>query len=166
MIATLCSTAVLRLFSPSSTMADPLSIVLSILQLMSAAKSTIGMLTDVVNAPKEQRSLFTEVGNLELLLKDLQAGLEGSPSANGIQRLHIPLDQFKETMEHVADKLRTTSKSGSKVLKALIWTLWNKKEAEYDLEKSERFKGLLNTWLVLDIWYVFITRQSGYLHYY
>ncbi|KAJ7278175.1 ankyrin repeat-containing domain protein [Mycena rebaudengoi] len=133
-------------------MADPLSIVLGILQLMSAAKSTIGMLTDVVNAPKEQRSLFTEVGNLELLLKDLQAGLEGSPSAKGIQRLHIPLDQFKETMEHVADKLRTTSKSGSKVLKALIWTLWNKKEAEDDFEKIERFKGLLNTWLVLDIW--------------
>ncbi|KAJ7250208.1 hypothetical protein C8J57DRAFT_1667731, partial [Mycena rebaudengoi] len=132
-------------------MADPLSIVLGILQLMPAAKSTIGMITDVVNAPKEQRSLFAEVGNLEPLLKDLQARLESNPLANGIQRLHIPLAQFKETMEHVTDKLRTASKLGSKIPKALSWTLWNKKEAEDDLEKIERFKALLNTWLVLDI---------------
>ncbi|KAJ7278156.1 hypothetical protein C8J57DRAFT_1576421 [Mycena rebaudengoi] len=133
-------------------MADPLSIVLGILQLMPAAKSTIAMITDVVNAPKEQRSLFAEVVNLEPLLRDLQARLEGNPSANGIQRLHIPLDQFKETMERVIDKLRTASKSGSKIPKALSWTMWNKKEAEGDLEKIERFKALLNTWLVLDIW--------------
>ncbi|KAJ7278197.1 ankyrin repeat domain-containing protein [Mycena rebaudengoi] len=133
-------------------MGDPLSIVFSILQLMSAAKSTIDMITDAVNAPKEQRSLFAEVGNLEPLLKDLQARLEGNPSTNGIQRLHIPLDQFKETMEHITDKLRNASKSGSKIPKALSWTLWNKKETEEDLEKIERFKALLNTWLVLDIW--------------
>jgi hypothetical protein len=147
-------------------MADPLSIVFGILQLMSAAKLTIGMITDVVNAPKEQRSLFAELGNLEPLLKDLLARLEGNPSANGIQRLYIPLDQFRETMEHVTDKLRIASKSGYKIPKALSWTLWNKKEVKDDLEKIERFKTLLNTWLVLDIWYVFITRRPGHLLYY
>ncbi|KAJ7266808.1 ankyrin repeat domain-containing protein [Mycena rebaudengoi] len=124
-------------------MADPLSIVLGILQLMSTVNSTISMLSDVANAPKEQRSLFVEVGNLELLLKSFEGRLQANPSVHEMLDLKDPLAQFKDTMEHVMAKLRSANKPGSKIPKALSWTLWNKKEAEEDLVKMERFKALL-----------------------
>ncbi|KAJ7266802.1 hypothetical protein C8J57DRAFT_1718035 [Mycena rebaudengoi] len=133
-------------------MADPLSIVTSILQLITAAKASIGMVHDIANAPKEQRSLFAEVGNLEPLLKSFEGRLQANPSVHGMLGLKDPLAQFKDTMEHVMAKLRSANKSGSRIPKAMSWTLWNKKEAEEDLVKMERFKALLNIWLVLDIW--------------
>ncbi|KAJ7266730.1 ankyrin repeat domain-containing protein [Mycena rebaudengoi] len=125
-------------------MADPLSIVLGILQLMSTVNSTISMLSDVANAPKEQRSLFVEVGNLEPLLKSFEGRLQANPSVHGMLGLKDPLTQFKDTMEHVVAKLRSANKPGLRISKALSWTLWNKKEAEEDLQKLERFKALLN----------------------
>ncbi|KAJ7266772.1 ankyrin repeat domain-containing protein [Mycena rebaudengoi] len=133
-------------------MADPLSIVLNILELMSTVNSTIGMLSDVTNAPKEQRSLFMEVGNLEPLLQSFESRLQANPSVHGMLGLKGPLVQFRDTMEHVMTKLQSAKKQGLKIPKALSWTLWNKKEAEEDLIKMERFKALLNMWLVLDIW--------------
>ncbi|KAJ7266737.1 hypothetical protein C8J57DRAFT_376911 [Mycena rebaudengoi] len=133
-------------------MADPLSIVASILQLISAAKASISMVHDIANAPKEQRSLFAEVGNLEPLLRSFEGRLQANPSVHGMVALKDPLAQFKDTMEHVMAKLRSVNKPGSKIPKALSWTLWNKKDAEEDLVKMERFKALLNMWLVLDIW--------------
>ncbi|KAJ7278295.1 ankyrin repeat domain-containing protein [Mycena rebaudengoi] len=116
-------------------MADPLSIVSGILQLMSTVNSTISMLSDVANAPKEQRNLFAEVGNLEPLLKSFEGRLQANPSVYGMLGLKDPLAQFKDTMEHA-------NKPGSRIPKALSWTLWNKKEAEEDLVKMERFKAL------------------------
>ncbi|KAJ7260977.1 hypothetical protein C8J57DRAFT_1635445 [Mycena rebaudengoi] len=139
-------------------MADPLGIVASILQLIIAAKASIGMVRDIANALKEQRGLFTEVRNLEPLLKGLEGRLRANPSVHGMLGLKDPLAQFKETMEPVMAKLRSANKPGSKIPKALSWTLWNKREAEEDLQKLERFKALLNTWLVLDIW---CARQEG-----
>ncbi|KAJ7278171.1 ankyrin repeat domain-containing protein [Mycena rebaudengoi] len=143
-------------------MADPLSIVLGILQLMSTVNSTISMLSDVANAPKEQRSLFVEVGNLELLLKSFEGRLQANPSVHEMLDLKDPLAQFKDTMEHVMAKLRSANKPGSKIPKALSWTLWNKKEAEEDLVKMERFKALLNMWLVLDIWDIGQQQQNNH----
>jgi hypothetical protein len=146
-------------------MADPLSIVFGILQLMSTVNSTISMLSDVTNAPKEQRNLFAEVGNLEPLLKSFEGRLQANPSVYGMLGLKDPLAQFKDTMEHVMAKLRSANKPGSRIPKALSWTLWNKKEAEEDLVKMERFKALLNMWLVLDIWCVHISprkRKQGF----
>ncbi|KAJ7266734.1 ankyrin repeat domain-containing protein [Mycena rebaudengoi] len=131
-------------------MADPLSIVLGILQLMSTVNST--MLSDVASAPKEQHSLFPEVGNLEPLLKSFEGRLQANPSVHGMLGLKDPLAQFKDTMEHVMAKLQSANKPGSRIPKALSWTLWDKKEVEEDLVKMERFKALLNMWLVLDIW--------------
>ncbi|KAJ7278161.1 ankyrin repeat domain-containing protein [Mycena rebaudengoi] len=143
-------------------MADPLSIVASILQLVTAAKASIDMVRDIANAPKEQRSLFAEVGNLEPLLKSFEGRLQANPSVHGMLSLKDPLAQFKDTMEHVMAKLRSANKPGSKIPKALSWTLWNKKEAEEDLVKMERFKALLNMWLVLDIWDIGQQQQNNH----
>ncbi|KAJ7266789.1 hypothetical protein C8J57DRAFT_1618187 [Mycena rebaudengoi] len=167
-------------------MPDPLSIVASILQLITAAKASIGMVRDIANAPKEQRSLFAElngrvparrdgpsphrsdgqvealVGNLEPLLKSFDGRLQANPSVHGMLGLKDLLAQFKDTMEHVMAKLRSANKPGSKIPKALSWTLWNKKEAEEDLVKMERFKALLNMWLVLDIWDIGQQQQNNH----
>jgi hypothetical protein len=64
-----------------------------------------------------------------------------------IQKLEKPLEQLKGTMEHIARKLGSTNKVGST---ALIWTFWNKTDVDADLAKIERFKTVLNAWLLLD----------------
>ncbi|KAJ7266763.1 ankyrin repeat domain-containing protein [Mycena rebaudengoi] len=143
-------------------MADPGSIVASILQLITAAKASISMIRDIANAPKEQRSLFTEVGNLEPLLRSFEGHLQANPSVHGMLGLKDPLAQFKDTMEHAMTKLRSANKPGSRIPKALSWTLWNKKEAEEDLTKMERFKALLNMWLMLDIWDIGQQQQNNH----
>ncbi|KAJ7273817.1 ankyrin repeat-containing domain protein [Mycena rebaudengoi] len=121
--------------SPSSTMAELVGLVTSILQLVATAKLTIGVGIDAVNSPEQQRDVLAEIEGLEPLLTDLQARLQGNPSVNGMRQL---------------DRLRSSNKS--KLRKALAWALWKKKEAEEDLDKLERFKALLNSWLIMDIW--------------
>ncbi|KAJ7266754.1 ankyrin repeat domain-containing protein [Mycena rebaudengoi] len=121
------------------------------------------MVRDIANAPKEQRNLFAEVGNLEPLLQSFEDRLEANPSVHGMLGLKDPLAQFKDVMEHVMAKLRSANKrKRSEIPKALSWTLWNRREAEEDLHKLERFKALLNTWLVLDIWDIGQQQQNNH----
>ncbi|KAJ7291414.1 hypothetical protein C8J57DRAFT_1211868 [Mycena rebaudengoi] len=133
---------------------DPVSavgLVASILQLVAAAKSVIDLGRDAINATKDQRNLLLEVQNLAPLLEDLKYRLQqpNNQSVNGIQKLEIPLGQLKETMENITRKLGSANNVGSK---RLIWTFWNKKEADEDMAKIERFKAVLNAWLLLDTW--------------
>ncbi|KAJ7218761.1 ankyrin repeat-containing domain protein [Mycena rebaudengoi] len=134
---------------------DPVSavgLVASILQLVAAAKSAIDLGRDAVNATKDQRDLLLEVQNLTPLLEDLKHRLQqpNNQSVNVfIQKLEKPLEQLKGTMEHIARKLGSANKVGST---ALIWTFWNKTEVDADLAKIERFKTVLNAWLLLDTW--------------
>ncbi|KAJ7270955.1 ankyrin repeat-containing domain protein [Mycena rebaudengoi] len=133
---------------------DPITavgLVASILQLVAAAKSVIDLGRDARNATKDQQDLFLEVQNLAPLLEDVHNRLKQSNnrSVNGIQQLGKPLDQLKETMEHINRKLGTANKVGSK---PLVWIFWSKKEVDEDLAKIERFKALLNAWLLLDNW--------------
>jgi DNA repair exonuclease SbcCD ATPase subunit len=135
---------------------DPITavgLVASILQLVAAAKSVIDLGRDARNATKDQQDLFLEVQNLAPLLEDVHNRLKQSNnrSVNGIQQLGKPLDQLKETMKHINRKLGSANKVGSK---ALVWTFWNKKEVNEDLAKIERFKSVLNAWLLLDNWCV------------
>ncbi|KAJ7291476.1 hypothetical protein C8J57DRAFT_1491957 [Mycena rebaudengoi] len=126
-------------------------LVASILQLVAAAKSVIDPGRDVVNATKDQRDLLLEVQNLAPLLEDLKYRLQqpNNQLVNGIQKLEKPLGQLKETMENITRKLGSANKVGSK---PLIWTFWNKKEIDEDMGKIERFKAVLNAWLLLDTW--------------
>ncbi|KAJ7218758.1 ankyrin repeat-containing domain protein [Mycena rebaudengoi] len=132
---------------------DPVSavgLVASILQLVAAAKSAIDLGRDARNATKDQRDLLLEVQNLTPLLEDLKHRLQqpNNQSVNVfIQKLDKPLEQLKGAVEHIARKLGSTNKVGST---ALIWTFWNKTEVDADLAKIERFKTVLNAWLLLD----------------
>ncbi|KAJ7271001.1 ankyrin repeat-containing domain protein [Mycena rebaudengoi] len=143
---------------------DPVTavgLVASILQLIAAAKSVIDLGRDARNATKDQRDLFLEIQNLAPLLEDVYNRLKQSNnrSVNGIQQLGKPLDQLKETMEHITRKLGSANKVGSK---ALVWTFWSKKEVDEDLAKIERFKAVLNAWLLLDNWDVGQQQEKHY----
>ncbi|KAJ7241250.1 hypothetical protein C8J57DRAFT_1561416 [Mycena rebaudengoi] len=119
---------------------DPVTavgLVASILQLV-AAKAVIDLGRDARNATKDQRDFLLEIENLAPLLEDLKH-----------RKLEKPLGQLKETMEHITRKLGSMNKVGSK---ALFWTFWSKKKVEEDLAKIERFKAVLNAWLLLDNW--------------
>ncbi|KAJ7270998.1 hypothetical protein C8J57DRAFT_295558 [Mycena rebaudengoi] len=135
---------------------DPVTavgLVASILQLVAATKSVIDLGRDARNATKDQQDLFLEVQNLAPLLEDVHSRLKQSNnrSVNGIQHLGKPLDQLKETMEHITRKLGSANKVGSG---ALVWTFWSKKEVDEDLAKIEHFKTVLYAWLILDNWCV------------
>ncbi|KAJ7270947.1 hypothetical protein C8J57DRAFT_1468148 [Mycena rebaudengoi] len=133
---------------------DPVTavgLVASILQLVAAAKSVLDLGRDALNATKDQRDLLLEVANLAPLLEDLKHRVQqpNNQSVNGIQKLETPLGQLKETMEHINRKLGSANKVGSK---ALMWAVWSKKEVDADLAKIERFRAVLNAWLLLDNW--------------
>ncbi|KAJ7270980.1 ankyrin repeat-containing domain protein [Mycena rebaudengoi] len=133
---------------------DPVTavgLVASILQLVATVKSVIDLGRDAANATQDQRVLLLEVENLAPLLEDLKSRLHqpNNQSVNGIQKLEKPLSQLKETMEHIDRKLGSANKIGSR---PLIWAFWNKTEADADLAKIERFKAVLNAWLLLDNW--------------
>jgi hypothetical protein len=128
---------------------------------MATAKLTVEMGRDIADAPEQQKQLLTEVKNLEPLLKGFRDRIGTNPSAN-VQQFEGPLVQFEKTMTRVTKKLQSPQQSSHKrIWKRMTWTLWNKKEAEDNLAKMERFKSLLNSWLVLDIWYVSPRRTSN-----
>ncbi|KAJ7241271.1 ankyrin repeat-containing domain protein [Mycena rebaudengoi] len=143
---------------------DPVTavgLVASILQLVAAAKSVIDLGRDTRNATKDQQDLFLEVQNLAPLLEDLKhrAQQPNNQVVNGLQKLEKPLGQLKQTMEHITRKLGSANKVGSK---ALVWTFWSKKEVDEDLVKIERFKTVLNAWLILDNWDVGQQQEKNY----
>ncbi|KAJ7241261.1 ankyrin repeat-containing domain protein [Mycena rebaudengoi] len=143
---------------------DPVTavgLVASILQLVAAAKSVLDLGRDALNATKDQRDLLLEVANLAPLLEDLKHRVQqpNNQSVNGIQKLETPLGQLKETMEHINRKLGSANKVGSK---SLMWAVWSKKEVDADLAKIQRFKAVLNAWLLLDNWDVGQQQEKNY----
>ncbi|KAJ7271005.1 ankyrin repeat-containing domain protein [Mycena rebaudengoi] len=143
---------------------DPVTavgLVASILQLVATAKSVIDLGRDACNVSKDQRDLFLEVQNLAPLLEDLKHRVQqpNNQSVNGLQKLEKPLGQLRETMEHINRKLGSANKVGSK---ALMWAVWSKKEVDADLAKIERFKAVLNAWLLLDNWDVGQQQEKNY----
>jgi hypothetical protein len=90
--------------------------------------------------------------DLRPLLKELRRRIDANPSSRIIQQMKNPLTTFKTTLEQFAEVLRPADGRLSKLGKRLTWTMWNKAEAKEYLGKFEKFKSLLNSWLLLDIW--------------
>ncbi|KAJ6590682.1 ankyrin repeat-containing domain protein [Mycena vulgaris] len=135
-------------------MAETLGVITSTIQLVDTALKAREYVKDFVNAPQEQRRLFSEMDTLKPLLGELQKRVLAHPSPNSLQQMKSPLNRFKTTMENFTEKLKPPGGRWHKFSNQLAWTLWNKKEGKEYLEEFERIKLLLNTWLVLDIWYV------------
>ncbi|KAJ7443981.1 ankyrin repeat-containing domain protein [Mycena latifolia] len=144
------NTALQLLLSP--TMAEVLGTIASAIQLIDTALKAREYVKDFYNAPAEQRKLFTDLDDLQLLLMELQNRIAASPSTNALQHMVAPLGRFKTMMDKFTVKFELPEGPLSKLSKQLSWTLWNKKEAKEYLQEFESMKTLLNIWLTLGIW--------------
>ncbi|KAJ7499617.1 ankyrin repeat-containing domain protein [Mycena latifolia] len=144
-------------------MAETLGIVTSAVQLVDTALKAREYVKDFINAPQEQRKLFSDMDALRPLMVELQKRVSANPSCNILQQMTGPLEKFKTTMERLVERIRpalAARSSWSKLSNQLTWTLWNKKEVVGYLDEFESIKSLLNTWLVLDIWDVSRQQQQ------
>ncbi|KAJ7469684.1 hypothetical protein FB451DRAFT_1136338 [Mycena latifolia] len=133
-------------------MTDVLGTVATAIQLIDAALKAREYVKDFYNAPAEQKRLFVELNDLDLLLKELQKRVTASPSASVLQNMTAPLDRFKNILEKFMTKFEDPNGRRSRLSKQLTWSLWNKKEAKDYLVEFESAKSLLSTWLTLEIW--------------
>jgi hypothetical protein len=129
-------------------MAELIGLVASVLQLVSTFATAVTLSKDLHNAPKEQLQLFSEIQSLQPLIAALQGRIQVNSTSTGMIELQAPLSQLEDTMKRCNKKLQVDGP----LTRAVSWTLWNKKEAKEALDKIERFKSLLNSWLTVDIW--------------
>jgi hypothetical protein len=138
---------------------DPISVVglvASLVQIIDTATKTLGYLNDVKNAPKERAMVAQEASLLLALLTNLRYRLDDTHDTNpwiqGLLTLGMangPLDQFREVLEALAARLKTSG-SGKSVGKTLIWH-FEKKDIDDLLKKMERLKSLISLALQGDI---------------
>ena len=137
---------------------DPLTAVglaASIAQLIATTTRAISYINDIKDAPKARARLATEAARLLPSLTSLRYRIEVSTSTDpwfvGVRSLGVeqgPLDQFKEAMEILAEKLNP--RYGAKKLRCkLLWTL-DKKEIGDILDRIERMKTLVGLALQRD----------------
>ncbi|KAJ7509743.1 hypothetical protein B0H11DRAFT_1846849, partial [Mycena galericulata] len=132
-------------------MAEILGTVASILQLVDAALKAREYIEDFRHAPKDQRTLLSEMESLSALLTELKDRVQNNQTNNTLQQMHRPLTAFEETMKGFTEKLKAAGLLKNFV-KRVQWTLWSKKESKEYLDKFEQFKTVLHGWLLLDVW--------------
>jgi hypothetical protein len=121
-------------------MADPVSLVSSILQFVDTVAKTRARIEDFQNAPHNQRQLFFEVQNLEHLLKELEERMKNGGAAGpsgGMQEFQGFFGQLKDVMERLAKKLDPTGIR--KVSSRVTWSLWGKEDV---LEGVEDYRAV------------------------
>ncbi|KAJ7080217.1 ankyrin repeat-containing domain protein [Mycena belliarum] len=133
-------------------MAEVLGTVATILQLVETALRAREYIKDFKNASAEQRKLFSDIGDLKLLLAELEKRAQASPSAGVLQHMLRPLEDFKALLQEFVAKFEQPDNRLAKFTKQLTWTLWNKMEATEFVKKFEAIKSTLNTWLTMGIW--------------
>ncbi|KAF8140739.1 hypothetical protein K438DRAFT_2030434 [Mycena galopus ATCC 62051] len=143
-------------------MAEVLGLLATILQLVDTAATAGTLIRDLHNAPKEQQRLIVEIGSLKTLITALQDRTQKNSSIAGIQQIKEPLQNLEHTLKQCSKKLQPQGGPLSIVSKPLAWSLWNKNEVKEDLDKIERFKTLLNTWLTVDIWDIGLEQRAGH----
>ena len=124
----------------------------SIVQLIDVTSKTVKYLNEVKHAPKERAKFAREATSLLSLFTDLRYRVEESqetastdPWFGGLKSLGCqggPLDDFKITMEDLADRLKP-ARGVRKIERALCWT-FEKKEIDVILLKIERLKSSVN----------------------
>ncbi|KAF8187213.1 hypothetical protein K438DRAFT_1764855 [Mycena galopus ATCC 62051] len=133
-------------------MAEALGTIASIVQLVDTALRTRELIQDFRHAPQEQQRLLSEMDHLRPLLGELQTRIAANPLGSIVGQVTNPLATFNSTMVQFTEKLRPGDGPFSKFSQQLKWSMWNKKKAIEYLDKFERFKSLINSWLFLDIW--------------
>jgi hypothetical protein len=146
--------AVIQHFLSSSSMAEVVGLIASVLQLVDTLAKARDYIHDFHNAPKDQQRILLEIQNLSPLIRELDRRIQNTVTGitSGLQELTEPLTQLKGMLERLTKELKW--EGSSKVSKRFIWPLWGKEDVEEKLRTIERFKSLLNNWLGMDIWSV------------
>jgi hypothetical protein len=136
-------------------MADVVSLIASVLQLVDAVAKGRRYIQDFRDAPKDQQRLLLEVQNLDSLLKALDTRVKnnGAQRTGGMQEIEGSLIDLKGMMERLTKKL--DPKDIAHISSRLTWSLWRKEDVQEAMDAIERFKSLVNAWLGVDVWYVF-----------
>jgi hypothetical protein len=135
---------------------DPLSVTASIIAILQLSNKVIGYLNDVKDASKERAKCAIEAANLYSLLTNLRYRLEdadaSTPWSTAVRALAIdkgPLDQFKQTLELLNDRMTGATSNIGKVREELMWK-FKKQEIEDVLRSIERLKTLVGIALQMD----------------
>ena len=135
-------------------MAEVLGIIDAGLNLLGAALKVKEFIQDAHKAPQEQQKLLTEMEDLKLLLDELRRRIIANPSAGVLRQMAGPLTNLCKDVQDLTERLQPGKGSIGKLKKRVEWSMSNKKKTDEDVKKLEQSKSLINSWLILDIWYV------------
>jgi hypothetical protein len=135
---------------------DPLSVTASIIAILQLSNKVIGYLNDVKDAAKERQRCAIEVTNLQSLLMNLRFCVEESdPKTQWFDRIKElakkdgPLDQFKEVLQLLQDKMTGATGRLGQFREVLVWKL-KKEEVDRVIGVLERLKTLILAALEMD----------------
>jgi hypothetical protein len=137
-------------------MMDPLSMTAGIIAVLQLTSTLTSYINEARNATAEQANVAVEASNLYGLLTTLrfrvEAGRWDDQWFNQVKLLGIengPLDQFKDILETMVDKL-SSSRKRDQIKSALLWK-FTKREVENALARMERLKSLISCALTNDL---------------
>jgi hypothetical protein len=135
---------------------DPLSLTASIITILQLTSTFTNYVNNARNTTKEQAQLAVEASSLYTLLTKLRFRVEGArsddPWFDYVRLLGAengPLDQFKDVLETMVNKLPSSTKR-DQIKSVLLWK-FTKKEVENALARMERLKSLINCALTNDL---------------
>jgi hypothetical protein len=118
----------------------------TVCQLIAVVSTVVGYLNNLKEAVKDRGKLAREVTSLLATLTDLRYRIEDTNDSDpwfvGLRSLgveHGPLDQFKEAMEELAERLKPAT-GLNKIAGRLKWPVDQKKIKDV-LSKVERLKS-------------------------
>ncbi|KAI0472362.1 hypothetical protein F4859DRAFT_522274 [Xylaria cf. heliscus] len=129
-------------------MADAVSAVASVLQLVSATAKLVQYCADVGHAQAEARELMEECAALNLLLVRLEKDdrLQNEQTARPLVE---SLNDLKPRIDDLAAKLSPESRL-RKLSRDMLWPI-SKKEIREVMKRATRLTGLINSWDVKDL---------------
>ena len=134
---------------------DPLSITASIAAILKLSTDVLKYLNDVKDASTGRRQCAIEVANLFSILSQLEFRREEGGASQrwytAVRALAVengPLDQFKEALEMLQDKLTNRGRL-KEIGEALVWK-FKKEEVASILGQMERLKTQFEIALQMD----------------
>ncbi|KAL9034084.1 MAG: hypothetical protein Q9180_005599 [Flavoplaca navasiana] len=125
-------------------MAEVVGLVAAVVQLINVTEKTISYIESVKDASQDRLRVGREASGLLPLLHDLKSEVsvngdeEWSRCVRSLALEHGPIDQLREALEQLAEKLKP--RTGFKgTLRAFVWTL-DKAYTQEILGKIERVK--------------------------
>lgn len=135
---------------------DPLSVVANLVAILQLANKVIGYLNDVRDASRERARCAVETSNVYSLLTNLRFRLEEengeTPWFVATRALAVengPLDQFKDTLELLQDRMAGGRGRLGQLTDSLSWK-FKKVEVDRMMESIERLKTLVGIALQMD----------------